>query len=129
MADDVNPALRAEIVGALAKIEPVIEGLLDLTKIDASVEFRQFAVDQYNEHLERERLLNSVLADLDNVNDSMATLEANGYPAPIPSNPDAAVFRDMEQQRLELLAALEVFGSAAPAETLTVKLGVAKDKA
>jgi hypothetical protein len=128
MADDVNPALRAEIDAALAVIGPQIDGLRDLSRIEASEGFIIAVTEQYNEHVHRESLMTDVIQALDAVNAAMEALEADGYPATHTVDADAALLAEKDKQQAEIAAAFSLFVSPAPATTLTVTLGTPRAK-
>jgi len=128
MADDVNPALRAEIEAALDVIGPQIDGLRDLSRIEASEGFIIAVTEQYNEHVHRESLLTDVVQALDAVNEAMAALEADGYPATHTVDADATILAEKDKQQAEIAAAFSLFIPLAPATTLTATLGTPRAK-
>lgn len=128
MADDVNPALRAEIDAALAVIGPQIEGLTDLQHINASDEFISLVVDQYNAHVHREGLLQAVIVALDAVNAAVAALKADGYPDAAPVPVPSPLFAEVTKQHGEIEAAFALFVAEAEAARLAVSLGAPSDK-
>ncbi len=128
MADDVNPTLRAEIGAAIDVIGPQIDGLRDMTRIEASDAFVSMAMDEYNAMVHRESLLWGVMKALDAVQVALAALEGDGYPAvnkvPVPAN----IMEDVRRQKAESDAAYALFEAEAAAANLAVSLGAPSTK-
>lgn len=120
MADDPNPALRAELVAAIEVLAPQIRGLHDLALVSITADL---AAEISKEIVVRERrrdLINAVIAMLDSAWQALNALEADGYPslptAPIP----AALFSELHGDEADIEAAVSLFTQQAVSVGLDV---------
>ena len=129
MADDVNPALRAELEAALVILEPEIRGLHDLTTVSISAELQTEINKQIATREHRRDLIQGVLNDLDATNAARAALEADGYPALPNAVLSPPLFAELKGEDADINAAVGVFDERQPATTISVQLGAPTDKA
>lgn len=128
MADDVNPALRAELEAALAVIEPQIRGLHDLMTVSITEELRAEIEAQIEVRERRANLIQAVLDQLDATNAAQAALEADGYPTLLNAELPPGLFTELQGEETDLDAAVAVFEKAGPATTVTIELGEPAEK-
>lgn len=128
MAFDVNPALRAELLAALAVIEPQIRGLHDLMTVSITPELRAEIEVETVKRERRRDLIQTTLNQLDATNVAHDALEADGYPAlpPVELPPD--LFSELRGEESDLDAAVGIFEERGPATTITIDLGTPAEK-
>lgn len=110
MAADPNLALRAELVAALAILDPQIRGLVDLASLPFISAALATAISaQMTGHERRRSLISDVLKFLDAELVALTALEADGYPE-MPSTAPiaAAVLAELLQVNADLQAAVGV---------------------
>src|SRR3954468_10099819 len=122
MADDVNPALRAELEAAKAVLEPQIRGLHDLTHVSISSDLEQEILLQVEKRERRRDLIQSVLDGLDRTVDARGALEDDGYPALEDAQLSDAMLGELREENDDLKAAVNLFKRDGAA-TLSINLG------
>lgn len=127
MADDVNPALRAELEAAKAAIEPQLRGLNDLMAVSISVDLRAEIARQIEIRNRRRTKLQAVLSDLDKIQEDLDLLEKDGYPEIEGSTLSAPLLSELQGEESDLDAAVSIFVPEV-AETLAVNLGSPSSK-
>lgn len=127
MANDPNPALRAELTTALEVIKPQIRGLHDLAAVSISAELRAEIVKNIGLREHRRDLLNNVLIALDHVVDQLRELEADGYPALDPAVVQQSLVSELAEENKDIVAAAAVF-VADRAAAISVVLGAPVEK-
>lgn len=114
MADipnDPNPALRDELLKALAVLMPQIRGLQDLAGTSISVELKAQVQEQVAARSHRVSLINTVISDLDAVVSALNALANDGYPA-LPATPIlGSLFSELQEEDADLAAAMAVFAN------------------
>jgi hypothetical protein len=128
MADDVNPALRAELEAALAVLEPEIRGLHDLTTVSISTELQTEINKQIDIREHRRDLIQSVLNSMNATNAARNALEADGYPALPDAVLSPVLFSELKGEDADITAAIGVFEEKLPATTMSIGLGAPVDK-
>jgi hypothetical protein len=119
MADDPNPALRAELVAANAVLAPQIRGLHDLALVSISPELAAEIAKQIAARERRRDLINGVIALLDGAWQALNALQADGYPA-LPTVPlQPSLLSELRGEETDLDAAVGLF-TAEPTITLDV---------
>lgn len=119
MADDPNPALRAELVAALAVLAPQIRGLHDLAAVSISADLATEIGKQIAARERRRDLINTVIQWLDGALQALNALQGDGYPAlPTVSLP-ATLLSELRGEETDLDAAVGLF-AAQPAINLDV---------
>lgn len=106
MADDPNPALRAELNAALAVLAPEIRGLQQLLTTTTSDSARAILAEQLADKVRRRDLIAVVLADQDKELADLNALEADGYPDVSPMAVSNAVFEELAGEQTDIGAAL-----------------------
>lgn len=127
MADDPNPSLRAELMAALAVIDPQIRGLDDVAIVSVSADLAQELTHESGRRKHRRDLIQQVLGDLDRTLEDLVRLEEDGYPnlAKIPLT--QALLQELQVEQSDISAAVGVFGPEG-ATQLRVTLGEPADK-
>lgn len=126
MADDVNPALRAELNAALEVLAPQIRGMHDLINVSISDELRAEVADVVQKRERRRDLIQAVLNNLDATLSARTALETDGYPTLPHVSIVNSQFTELQGEAADLQAAVGVFGQEA--SRLSVGLGAAADK-
>lgn len=127
MADDPNPALRAELKAALTVLAPQIRGLHDLAGVSISPDLASEVQNQITMRQRRRELINVVLDALDAVFAALVALEGDGYPK-LEQNPlIPALFAELQQEQSDLVAAWGVFAQSMAAQ-MSVALGSPTEK-
>ena len=116
MADDPNPALRAELNAALAVLAPQIRGLNDLSKTSISPDLLIQVEDQITARVRRQALIQAVLNGLDAALGELEALESDGYPALPTMAVVGSLFSELQEENSDLAAAVGVFS---PVETIS----------
>lgn len=98
----------AEIVAAQADIEPRINGLLDLSRLELTGPAMAEVRDLLDRLQTRSRILTSTISDIN-------LLIANGYPDVAPEVVEGFVYQELAKQRAEIDAALAKFSAGAEA--------------
>jgi hypothetical protein len=109
MADDPNPALRAELTAALGIVAPQIRGLRDLTTVSISPDLVEDVNNQITSRERRRDLIQAVLTALDHVVSALKALEADGYPDLKTSVINPTLFTELQGERTDLEAAVAIF--------------------
>lgn len=117
----VDPGLRAELLAALAVIEPQIRGLHDLTTVSITDELKAAIEAQIGPRERRRDLIQAVL-------DALDALEADGYPTLAPADLPANLFAELQGENTDIEAAVGVFDEALPASHIAVVLGEPVEK-
>ncbi len=129
MADDINPALRAELNAALAIIDPQIRGLRDLLQLEiATADLHNFYQTYFERFSTRRNLIIAALAALDAAVAAMTALEADGYPTVPEVLVDPPIFDEMSGEMSDMEAAFKLFTEKQLASKLSVNLGTASPK-
>jgi hypothetical protein len=123
MADDPNPALRAELQASLAVLTPEIRGLHDLRAVSISPELATAIAAQITIRERRRNLIQSVLDSLDAVIVARRALENDGYPLLDDVQLGATQFSELQGELADLEAAMGVF-KPQMATTMSVALGI-----
>lgn len=111
MADDPNPALRAELIAAMAVLNPQIRGLHDLETVSISAELKATVTGQVADRERRRDLIQAVLTCLDQTLAALRLLEQDGYPA-LPAAPImGSLFSELQEENSDLAAAIAVFAT------------------
>ena len=116
MADDPNPALRAELNAALAVLAPQIRGLNDLSKTSISPDLLIQVEDQITARVRRQALIQAVLNGLDAALGELEALESDGYPELPTMAVVGSLFSELQEENSDLAAAVGVFS---PVETIS----------
>jgi hypothetical protein len=128
LADDPNPALRAELNDALTVLAPQIRGLHDLAAVSISADLAAQVKEQINDRERRWGLIERVLAALDNVVSELVILEADGYPSLPNIQVAGSLFEELQVEVSDVEAAAAVFESQPIASRMTVDFGTPADK-
>lgn len=124
MAEDINPARRAELLAAIAVLEPQIRGLKDLMGASISDDLKAAVQHQIVVREQRHGLLVGEIATLDQVNMAQDALLADGYPTLDTSILESRLFQELTGEESDLDAAIAVFAGQNPQATgLAVSLG------
>lgn len=111
MADDINPAKRAELLAAEAVLAPQIRGLHDLGTTSISTELKATIATQVAVREQRAGLIQAVLNCLDQTLAALRLLEQDGYPA-LPAAPImGSLFSELQEEKSDLAAAVAVFAT------------------
>lgn len=127
MADDPNPALRAELLAALGVLGPQIRGLDDLAAVSISPELRSAVQTQSANRKHRRDLIQSVLDALDHTVATLLLLEQDGYPNLVSTTLVQSQFGELQEEAGDLQAAVAIF-KADVAAKLAIDLGTPVDK-
>lgn len=127
MADDPNPALRAELLAALGVLGPQIRGLDDLAAVSISPELRTAVQTQSTNRKHRRDLIQAVLDALDHTVATLLLLEQDGYPNLVSTTLVQSQFGELQEEAGDLQAAVAIF-KADLAAKLTIDLGTPADK-
>ncbi len=127
MADDINPALRAEYNAALEILMPQLRGLHDLALVSLSADAKTEINAQIVARERRESLIRATLAELDQAVVARTALEADGYPMLPTEEVVGAVFTEMQGERTDLEIALDLFVPEA-AQGISIALGTPASK-
>jgi hypothetical protein len=128
MADDPNPALRAELTAALAVLAPQIRGLRDLSAVSISSDLVAEIIVQAGDRERRRDLIHAVISALDQVVATRVALEADGYPTLTTSPVVQSLFSELQEEAGDLQAAVAVF-TTDQAATMAITLGAPVVKA
>jgi len=123
VADDINPALRTELVAALAVLTPELRGLHDLTTVSISPALASSVWLQIVIRERRRDLIQLAIDSLDNALVTLTKLEADGYPTLDPATIDAAELSELQGEKSDLESAIALFTPETPASSLVVNLG------
>jgi hypothetical protein len=107
--NDPNPALRAELMAALAVLAPQIRGLQDLATMPVSAELHTQISAQIAARTTRQQLIMGVLGGLDAVVNERETLGDNGYPGLPAVSVAGSLFSELQEENSDIAAALAVF--------------------
>lgn len=127
MADDPNPALRAELVAALAVVNPQIRGLHDLAATSISADLAAEIIKQVSAREHRRDLLNTTLQWLDGALHSLNALQADGYPDLPGAALPPALLTELKGEETDLGAAMATF-IVEPATNISVALGAPTER-
>lgn len=111
MSSPATDALRNELNAAVAKLEPQIRGLEDLSRVSLSAETMRFVRQEIDDHKRRLNLEQAALA-------ALAALDLDGYPLMPKAEVPPAVFDEMQEQIADLAAAFLEFEVLPQATTL-----------
>ncbi len=128
VANDPNPALRAELLAALDVLEPQIGGLRDLAEASISEDLRADIGSQILARERRRGLIQAVLGALDQVIAEIEALAADGYPALPGMELPESEYEELQGELGDLLAAIAIFQRPAMAATVSIELGEPTDK-
>jgi len=123
MADDVNPALRTELLAAQAILTPQIRGLHDLTSVSIGPDLLAEINKQIVVRETRRNLIDAVLASLDGVLVARKALEADGYPQLTKTTVSTSLFTELKEETSDITAAVGVFEEVPPASRMAVVFG------
>ncbi len=107
--NDPNPALRGELVAALAVLAPQISGLQGLAAMSLSPDLAAEITDQIAFKTNRQTLIQNVINGLDAVVAEIVLLDADGYPALPPAPLIGSLFSELQEENAALEAAVAVF--------------------
>ena len=107
--NDPNPALRAELMAALAVLAPQIRGLQDLATMPVSADLHTQISAQITARTTRQQLIMAVLGGLDAVVNERETLGDNGYPGLPAVSVAGSLFSELQEENSDIAAALAVF--------------------
>lgn len=127
MADDPNPALRAELIAAQKVLAPQIRGLHDLVATSISADLAAAINQQIIVRERRRDLIQAALDRLDAVVDARTALEADGYPTLPGSVIEPDLFKELQGENSDLDAAVAVFKEDIAAN-ISVTLGAPTPK-
>ncbi len=130
MADLTDPpqGFRAELLAAIAVIEPQLEGLDTLSKAGLSEPITKIILATYEGRQRRKALIQYVITALNVVLEKWAQLIADGYPTLPQSTVSEALAKELEEEMAAILAAKKIFEAALRATTMKVTLGEATPK-
>ncbi len=128
MADDVNAALRAELMDRLAVLQPQIRGFHDLIDTSISEDLRAVFRKEIENRERRRDLIQTVINHLDATNGAMTALEADGYPALPNVTISPELFAELRGEEADLDAAVAVFQEPSPATGMVLQLGELTEK-
>lgn len=106
---DPNPALRAQLMAALAVLEPQIRGLIDLRATPEQVDLSTLVTAQITAYQNRQALIQNVLNDLNQAVVDMQALEADGYPDWTPTTIPTSTYAELTSEMADLAAAAATF--------------------
>lgn len=107
MTDDAaSAAWRAELNEQLARLEPAIHGLTDLSVIPISQELQAKICEQIEHYKRRLHLIKRAL-------DSIDDLFEDGYPDLFPVSVVDALFTELQEKQAEIASAIAIFQSEA----------------
>lgn len=109
---DLNPALRAELLAALAVIAPQIRGLQALLKFPISPSAAEAVNTAIDQRAQRRGWIENVIAALDRAAAAALALEADGYPALASLPVLTAVEQEIQQEVVDLKSAVAAFSDA-----------------
>ncbi len=119
MADDPNPALRAELTDALAVVASQVRGLNGLATSSISADLAAEVTKQITARTHRRDLITNVIQKLDDALRALNTLQADGYPELLTAPISAALLNELRGEEDDLEAGIGVF---APALAATAKI-------
>lgn len=124
MAADPNPALRAQLVAARDALAPQIRGLADVAATSVSAEMIVALNLQLGVRMHRADLIQSVLNQLDQTVSWLRTLEADGWPDPVPPGVlNQSLFDELQGEQSDVESAVAVFVDQQQAASIKVTLG------
>lgn len=126
--DDINPALRAELLAAVEVLEPQLRGLHDLAAVSVSGGLMAEINDQIRSREQRRTLIQNVLAAMDATNGTFLQLLNDGYPALPDDVLSTALMDELRGEMADLAAAEAVFQDNSQATTMVVSLGTPEPK-
>lgn len=109
MADDLNPAFRAEITAARAVLAPQLRGLRDILNDTISAEAHAEVSGQIVVKERRDGLLSAMLAAMDGAVGAREALELDGYPVVPTAKVSDAVLAELRGEVSDVQAAAAVF--------------------
>jgi hypothetical protein len=128
MADDINPARRAELEAHRAFWEPILRGLMDDELTLVSPRLKETFKQQIVAVRRRLTAVDTELANMDRTNDSHQVLLDDGYPNTDPVTIDPALFDELQRENADREAAAGMFRSAGHAATLAMTFGEPQPK-
>ena len=111
---DPDPALRAELMAAIAVIDPMIKGLEDLSTIPPSSDLGLIVAAELAKLQHRRILLDRAVGALDIVVDARITLVDDGYPVIDQVQIPTVIFDELNAEVANVQAAAKLFQSMAP---------------
>lgn len=127
MADDLNPAKRAELMAQIVILDPQIRGLHDIAAVSISADLKTLVAEVTAERERRRDYIQNVLDAMDQTVAAMETLEANGYPALPPFVIPPELFSELMGEESDLDAAVDVFAADVAAK-IAITLGQPEPK-
>jgi hypothetical protein len=128
MADDPNPALRAELVAAEAVLDPEIRGLLNIILLPISTNLRAVVQQVIQDRERRRKLIQTVLDYLNGVVTAMNALEADGYPALGSSTVEVELLAELQAELADIAAGVGIFTGPGLASSISINLGIPTTK-
>lgn len=119
MADDPNPALRAELTEALVVVAKQVRGLTTVSGSSISADLAAEVVKQITARAHRRDLITNAIQKLDDALRALNTLQADGYPALDATPLSAALQNELNGEEDDLEAGIGVF---TPALAATAKI-------
>jgi hypothetical protein len=114
---DPNPALRKEMMDAMASLDPQIRGLENAMKALISPELQNALGTQLGMRQQRRELLKRVVVALDGVVEASDALDKNGYP----TFPAASLSADLQKEYDEYLASISAGGTVFTKPTVSAR--------
>lgn len=128
MADDPNPALRAQLLKDIDDMARQIRGLPDIAATSVSQRLADALRSQLALRVRRRDLIQSVLDRLDVVVAGLAELQADGWPTPVKlATLDTELWTELQGEQSDVEAAVAVF-EREQAAMIKVKLGEPEPK-
>lgn len=129
MADDLNPAKRAELMAALGVVAKALPGLHDLVVPGVSIgdDLRSDLLGGIEQYERRAALIQAAIDKMDEALSELDALEADGYPTLDPIAIANSRYEELKEEVSDIEAAKAVFRSDI-ATGLSVKMGEPEDK-
>lgn len=128
MVDDPGPGFRAELVAAIAVLDPQIDGLGDLTHASISREAKALVAEALASRSRRRQLILDVISALDMVLASLELLKADGYPALPNATAQSILFDELQKETAAIATAMKVFDAEPMAAKIVINLGTPTKK-
>ena len=109
MADDINPALRAELLAALAVIQPQLRGMRVLAAVGVSSDLMSLLNSEIAERQNRATLVQNVLNELDATVSALGLLEADGYPVLYNVLTSPSLLAELQMEEADIASATQLF--------------------
>ena len=111
MIDNLDPSLRAELLAAMSTLEPQVRGLADFAEISSSGKAEQTIVNELVVRQRRLGYIEAVLEAIDDVEEALHALYADGYPNFAPVVGTQPVMQEINGEDADLQAAANIFRS------------------